>query len=90
MYYGTKTSYDAEASRANTGGDTVLVYPATSTPLTFVVFSDAIKVMLPQAHTASQLFAVERGVNGIELEAATGVPASSQLFFPMVCPRGRR
>ena len=71
--------YDAEAS-VNTGGDTVLVYPATSTLLPFVVFSDAVKVVLPQAHTASQLFGFER-VKGIEVDAATGVPAISQLFF---------
>jgi hypothetical protein len=71
--------YDTEAS-VNTGGDTISVYPGTSTPLPFVVFSDAAEVVLPQAHTASQLFGVER-VEGIELEAAAGVPAISQLFL---------
>ncbi|KAI2494481.1 hypothetical protein MHU86_20049 [Fragilaria crotonensis] len=71
--------YDTEAS-VNTGGDTISVIPGTSTPLPFVVFSDAAEVVLPQAHTASQLFGVER-VEGIELEAAAGVPAISQLFL---------
>jgi hypothetical protein len=79
--------YDAEAS-VNTAGDTISVNPthattpttATSTPLPFVVFSDAAEVVLPQAHTASQLFGVER-IEGIELEAAAGVPAISQLFL---------
>lgn len=51
-----------------------------ATPLPFVVFADDAEVVLPQAHTASQLFGVER-VEGIELEAAAGVPALSQLFL---------
>jgi hypothetical protein len=72
--------YDAEAS-VNTGGETISVYPGTSTtPLPFVVFADDAEVVLPQAHTASQLFGVEK-VEGIELEAAAGVPAISQLFL---------
>ena len=40
---------------------------ATATPLPFVVFADDAEVVLPQAHTASQLFGIER-VEGIELE----------------------
>ena len=57
------------------------MYPGTSTtPLPFVVFADDAEVVLPQAHTASQLFGVEK-VEGIELEAAAGVPAISQLFL---------
>jgi hypothetical protein len=51
-----------------------------ATPLPFVVFADDAEVVLPQAHTASQLFGIER-VEGIELEAAAGVPALSQLFL---------
>jgi hypothetical protein len=51
-----------------------------TTPLPFVVFADDAEVVLPQAHTASQLFGIER-VEGIELEAAAGVPALSQLFL---------
>ena len=52
---------------------------ATATPLPYVVFADDAEVVLPQAHTASQLFGIEK-VEGIELEAAAGVPALSQLF----------
>ena len=37
-------------------------------------------MVLPQAHTASQLFGIEK-VEGIELEAAAGIPALSQLFL---------
>ena len=51
-----------------------------TTPLPFVVFADDAEVVLPQAHTASQLFGVER-LEGMELEAAAGVPALSQLFL---------
>ncbi|KAL7566205.1 hypothetical protein ACA910_011277 [Epithemia clementina (nom. ined.)] len=52
----------------------------SSTPLPFVVFADDAEVVLPAAHTASQLFGVEK-VTGMELEAAAGVPALSQLFL---------
>ena len=52
----------------------------TATPLPFVVFADDAEVVLPQAHTASQLFGIEQ-VEGIELEAAAGIPALSQLFL---------
>ena len=51
-----------------------------ATPLPFVVFADDAEVVLPQAHTASQLFGLER-LEGIELEAAAGIPALSQLFL---------
>ena len=51
-----------------------------STPLPFVVFADDAEVVLPAAHTASQLFGLEK-VTGMELEAAAGVPALSQLFL---------
>lgn len=53
---------------------------ATATPLPYVVFADDAEVVLPQAHTASQLFGIEK-TEGIELEAAAGVPALSQLFL---------
>ncbi len=53
---------------------------ATTAPLPFVVFADDAEVVLPQAHTASQLFGIER-YQGIELEAAAGIPALSQLFL---------
>ena len=51
-----------------------------ATPLPFVIFADDAEVVLPQAHTASQLFGVER-LEGIELEAAAGIPSISQLFL---------
>lgn len=74
--------YDEHGS-VNTNGDTISTYGTATggtTPLPFVVFADDAEVVLPQAHTASQLFGVER-VEGIELEAAAGVPAISQLFL---------
>jgi hypothetical protein len=52
----------------------------SATPLPFVVFADDAEVVLPQAHTASQLFGIEK-IEGIELEAAAGFPALSQLFL---------
>ena len=51
-----------------------------TTPLPFVVFADDAEVVLPQAHTASQLFGLER-IDGIELEAAAGIQSISQLFL---------
>ena len=74
--------YDtAEASSTVGGGDSLDDGGiTTSTPLPFVVFADDAEVVLPQAHTASQLFGVER-LEGIELEAAAGVVAISQLFL---------
>jgi hypothetical protein len=53
---------------------------STSTPLPYAVFADDAEVVLPQAHTASQLFGLET-ITGMELEAAAGVPALSQLFL---------
>lgn len=53
----------------------------TSTrPLPFIVFSDDAEVVLPQAHTVSQLFGSELS-EGIELEAAAGIRSLSQLFL---------
>ena len=60
--------------------ESVLTATTVSTPLPFVVFADDAEVVLPQAHTASQLFGIEQ-VEGIELEAAAGIPALSQLFL---------
>jgi hypothetical protein len=45
-----------------------------------VVFADDAEVVLPQAHTASQLFGLER-LEGVELEAAAGIHGISQLFL---------
>eukprot|EP00980_Cylindrotheca_fusiformis_P018510 scaffold6124_cov122-Cylindrotheca_fusiformis.AAC.29 len=60
--------------------ESVITAATATTPLPFVVFADDAEVVLPQAHTASQLFGSER-VEGIELEAAAGIPALSQLFL---------
>lgn len=49
-------------------------------PLPFLVFSDDAEVVLPQAHTPSQLFGSEL-IEGIELEAAAGIRSLSQLFL---------
>lgn len=54
--------------------------PSPIIPLPYIVFASDAEVVLPQAHTASQLFGVET-VTGVELEAAAGVPALSQLFL---------
>lgn len=60
--------------------ESVLTSATTTTPLPYVVFADDAEVVLPQAHTASQLFGIEQ-IEGIELEAAAGIPALSQLFL---------
>eukprot|EP00523_Entomoneis_sp_CCMP467_P001168 CAMPEP_0168750012 /NCGR_PEP_ID=MMETSP0724-20121128/17031_1 /TAXON_ID=265536 /ORGANISM="Amphiprora sp., Strain CCMP467" /LENGTH=453 /DNA_ID=CAMNT_0008797977 /DNA_START=170 /DNA_END=1531 /DNA_ORIENTATION=- len=52
----------------------------STTPLPFVVFADDAEVVLPAAFSASQLFGLEK-VSGMELEAAAGLPALSQLFL---------
>jgi len=52
----------------------------TPRPLPYAVFASDAEVVLPQAHTANQLFGLERE-SGIELEAAAGIPALSQLFL---------
>lgn len=51
-----------------------------SIPIPFMVFAPDSEVVLPQAHTASQLFGYERDV-GIELEATNGILGSCQLFL---------
>jgi hypothetical protein len=53
---------------------------ANNMPLPYAIFADDAEVVLPQAHTASQLFGIET-VTGMELEAAAGVPAISSLFL---------
>lgn len=69
--------YDTESM---TEVESVLTSGPVSTPLPFVVFADDAEVVLPQAHTASQLFGLER-LDGIELEAAAGIPSIAQLFL---------
>jgi hypothetical protein len=78
--------YDAEEEEEEesvvpTGSNsTTSTSSASATPLPFVVFADDAEIVLPQAHTASQLFGIEK-IEGIELEAAAGFPALSQLFL---------
>mmetsp|Transcript_3524 Transcript_3524/g.4899 ORF Transcript_3524/g.4899 Transcript_3524/m.4899 type:complete len:388 (-) Transcript_3524:367-1530(-) len=77
----TLTDFHAEYDRGtdvgsilNNGADDEKV------PTPFLVFAPDAEVVLPQAHTASQLFGYERD-GGIELEAASGIVALSQLFL---------
>jgi len=60
--------------------DESVITTGVSTALPYIVFADDAEVVLPQAHTASQLFGIEK-VDGIELEAAAGIPGLSQLFL---------
>jgi hypothetical protein len=60
--------------------ESVMTAGGVSTALPYIVFADDAEVVLPQAHTASQLFGIEK-IDGIELEAAAGIPALSQLFL---------
>lgn len=64
----------------SSNNDNINYNDPSSTPLPFIVFADDAEVVLPQAHTASQLFGLER-IEGIELEAAAGITALSQLFL---------
>lgn len=74
------TCQDMMNSGSFTNDQSHVASPNGVTPLPFVVFADDAEVVLPQAHTASQLFGLER-IDGIELEAAAGIPAISQLFL---------
>ena len=58
-------------------------------PLPSLIFAEDAEVVLPQAHTASQLFGVEQR-EGIELEAAAGIPSICELFrrFLALMPGG--
>eukprot|EP00814_Leptocylindrus_danicus_P007381 CAMPEP_0116017910 /NCGR_PEP_ID=MMETSP0321-20121206/8338_1 /TAXON_ID=163516 /ORGANISM="Leptocylindrus danicus var. danicus, Strain B650" /LENGTH=442 /DNA_ID=CAMNT_0003488211 /DNA_START=80 /DNA_END=1408 /DNA_ORIENTATION=+ len=58
-------------------------------PLPSLIFSEDAEVVLPQAHTASQLFGVEQK-EGIELEAAAGILSICELFrrFLALMPGG--
>eukprot|EP00546_Thalassionema_frauenfeldii_P007713 CAMPEP_0178924264 /NCGR_PEP_ID=MMETSP0786-20121207/17226_1 /TAXON_ID=186022 /ORGANISM="Thalassionema frauenfeldii, Strain CCMP 1798" /LENGTH=391 /DNA_ID=CAMNT_0020598947 /DNA_START=108 /DNA_END=1283 /DNA_ORIENTATION=+ len=74
-----ETNTDCGASTTISIGDST-VENSSSPPLPFVVFCDDAEVVLPQAHTASQLFGIER-MEGIELEAAAGIHSLSVLFL---------
>lgn len=53
--------------------------PPTNIPLPCRIFADDAEVVLPQAHTASQLFGSELD-SGMELEAAAGIVNICRLF----------
>jgi len=48
--------------------------------LPYLIFAPDAEVVLPQAHTSSQLFGIEQN-DGIELEAASGIIPLSRLFL---------
>jgi hypothetical protein len=74
------TTLDEWNAELDEDEESVMTSATATTPLPFIVFADDAEVVLPQAHTASQLFGIEK-VEGIELEAAAGIPALSQLFL---------
>ena len=76
----TLDEWNAELDDDTHEEESVMTSGTATTPLPFIVFADDAEVVLPQAHTASQLFGIEK-VEGIELEAAAGIPALSQLFL---------
>jgi hypothetical protein len=77
----TLTAFHAEYDR---GTDVGSMFHTTAdeenVPIPFLVFCSDAEVVLPQAHTASQLFGYERE-GGIELEAASGILGLCQLFL---------
>eukprot|EP00537_Pseudo-nitzschia_pungens_P013111 CAMPEP_0172385774 /NCGR_PEP_ID=MMETSP1061-20121228/3395_1 /TAXON_ID=37318 /ORGANISM="Pseudo-nitzschia pungens, Strain cf. pungens" /LENGTH=410 /DNA_ID=CAMNT_0013114915 /DNA_START=296 /DNA_END=1528 /DNA_ORIENTATION=+ len=77
---GTTTLDEWNAEMEDEDEESVITAGGVATALPFIVFADDAEVVLPQAHTASQLFGIEK-VEGIELEAAAGIPALSQLFL---------
>ena len=77
---GNATTLEAWNAEIEEEDEESVMTSGVSTALPFIVFADDAEVVLPQAHTASQLFGIEK-VEGIELEAAAGIPALSQLFL---------
>ncbi|KAL3923569.1 MAG: hypothetical protein SGILL_001582 [Bacillariaceae sp.] len=69
--------------------ESVMTSATATTPLPFIVFADDAEGAKRQkgfsSYTASQLFGIEK-VEGIELEAAVGIPALSQLFLRKTHP----
>eukprot|EP00522_Entomoneis_paludosa_P012186 CAMPEP_0172449840 /NCGR_PEP_ID=MMETSP1065-20121228/8438_1 /TAXON_ID=265537 /ORGANISM="Amphiprora paludosa, Strain CCMP125" /LENGTH=485 /DNA_ID=CAMNT_0013201593 /DNA_START=60 /DNA_END=1517 /DNA_ORIENTATION=- len=79
--YSTTMDAQQRRNRSGSGDDDDLPNGGVSaTPLPFVVFADDAEVVLPAAFSASQLFGLEK-ISGMELEAAAGLPALSQLFL---------
>lgn len=75
----TLSAFHAEYDRATDVGS-VFNGDEENIPVPFLVFAPDAEVVLPQAHTASQLFGYERD-NGIELEATSGMLGLCQLFM---------
>jgi hypothetical protein len=75
----TLSAFHAEYDRATDVGS-VFNGDEENVPIPFMVFASDAEVVLPQAHTASQLFGYERD-SGIELEATSGMVGLSQLFL---------
>ncbi len=75
----TLSAFHAEYDRGTDVGS-VFNGDDENVPIPFMVFASDAEVVLPQAHTASQLFGYERD-NGIELEATSGMVGLCQLFI---------
>jgi len=78
----TKSTLSAFHAEYDRGTDVGSVFNGDdeNIPVPFMVFASDAEVVLPQAHTASQLFGYERD-NGIELEATSGMLGLCQLFM---------
>ena len=75
----TLSAFHAEYDRGTDVGS-VFNGDEENIPVPFMVFASDAEVVLPQAHTASQLFGYERD-SGIELEATSGMVGLCQLFL---------
>jgi len=75
----TLSAFHAEYDRGTDVGS-VFNGDDENVPVPFMVFAPDAEVVLPQAHTASQLFGYERD-HGIELEATSGMVGLCQLFM---------
>lgn len=76
----TLSAFHAEYDRGTDVGSVFNGDADENVPIPFMVFAPDAEVVLPQAHTASQLFGYERD-NGIELEATSGMVGLCQLFI---------
>jgi hypothetical protein len=68
------------SSSSHRGTELLPPVSTSSVPLPYVIFCDDAEIVLPQAHTASQLFGMELWT-GMELEAAAGIRPIAQLFL---------
>lgn len=75
----TLSAFHAEYDRGTDVGS-IFNGDEENIPVPFMVFASDAEVVLPQAHTASQLFGYERD-SGIELEATSGMVGLCQLFL---------